>query len=88
MQYAIRLRSSVGEGYTSALTRGATACFFIDLMRGWAILPERNNAVLTLRELQEHWDELRIQIDVRSGSEPWREISDWNEIAKPMSQMP
>jgi hypothetical protein len=85
VQYALRLRSPSRDGYTSALSRGATALFVVDSVRGWAIFPEKDNAVLTLRELQEHWDELRVQIDSRHKKELWKEITNWSEVENSLS---
>lgn len=77
---AIRLSAGPGQGYREVLPRLSEYVFVIDRNKGWAFVPDKNGAGLHLSHLREHWDELRVQIDVLDVGSKWRQIDDWADV--------
>lgn len=77
---AIRIRSGPSGTNCGVLVRNSTTDVVIDRKRGWVLIPERDNAGLSLQQLQTHWDDLDVEIDVAHTSNSWTPVKDWSEV--------
>lgn len=77
---AIRLRKYQNGAYCGVVPRNATADIVIDRNSAWVSLPSYENAGLSLKHLQEYWDDLALQIDAYRIGSSWTEVQQWSDV--------
>lgn len=77
---AIRIRSSPSGTNYGLLPRDSITEVVIDRQKAWVSIPERDNAGLSLQQLQQHWDDLHLEIDIATFGDSWTAVTEWSQV--------